>query len=79
MCLHTWRSHCVDDLLIVHHQQFPLFPLRRSTPSSGVGVRVPQIRRTFFPITTTESTQARLLYYHPWGCDWRLWITTKCA
>jgi hypothetical protein len=82
MCLRTWRSHCVDDLLIIHHQQVPLPPAKSlcpiMPPSGGVGIRVPQIWWTFLSIIISKSTQARL-QYRPCRYPWRPRIATKRA
>jgi hypothetical protein len=82
MCLHTWRSHCVDDLFIIHHQQVPPLPAKSLRPVmpliGGVSIRVPQIRWTFLSVTITESTQARL-QCRPCRHPWRPRITAKRA
>ena len=80
MCLRTWGSHSVDDLLVIDHQQVPLLRLRRrGAPRRSIGVRVPQIRLAFPSIAITESIQARLLHSHSWGSCWRPRIAAKGA
>jgi hypothetical protein len=80
---HTWRSHGINDLLVIHHQQVPLLPARsimHRAAASGIGV--PQIWSTFISTAIVIAIDATKSKTRSQGCPGGYWcpgITTNCT